>query len=90
MISDYKRLTTRRREEHTIAMDPQQRTILLPLIECVTPRKPFCCAVVLAVTRGVMVDGRIRSREPYSKLLTRLVPCAKVSAKTIDGDNVVK
>ena len=67
-------------------MNPQQRTIFLPLIESVTPNKPLCCAVVLAVTRSVMVDGRIRSREPCSKLLARLVPCAYVSATTIDGD----
>lgn len=71
-------------------MDPQQRTILLPLIECVTLHKPLCCAVVLAITRGVMVDERIRSGEPHSKLLTRLIPCAHVSATTTDGDNVMK
>ncbi len=82
IINNYETLA--KQEEHTIATDPQQRSVLLPLSECVAFDKPLCCPVVLAVTCSIVVDGRVRRSQPCPKLLARLVPCEHVSATTID------
>jgi hypothetical protein len=67
-LNGNERLT--RRKKHTIATDPQQRTVLLPLVEFVTLDEPCCRSFMLNVARGIMIDGGIRRREPFSKLLS--------------------
>jgi hypothetical protein len=74
-----------KQEKLTIATDPQQRTILLPVTECTTLDKPVRGSIVMGVTCSIVIDGRIRRSEPCSKILSRLVPWEHVSATTING-----
>jgi hypothetical protein len=73
-----------KQETRTIATDPQQRTILLPVTKCTTLDKPVCGPVVMGVTCSIVIDGRIWRGKPCSKLLSGLVPCEHVSAITIN------
>src|SRR6266576_1078741 len=82
MIGNHKSMTMQ--EKHTITTNPQQRTVRLPLIECTTPDKPFCCPVVLGATCSIMIDGRIWRSEPLSKLRARLVSCEHILATRIN------
>ena len=67
-------------EKFTIATDPQQRSILLPVTESTTLDKPVCGPVVMGVRCIVVIDGRIWRGEPCSELLSGLVPCERDSA----------
>ena len=80
----------REKRERTIATDPQQRTILLPLIKYTTLDKPLCCSVKLDVTCNIMIDGRVWWREPGSKFYTRLVPYEHVSAAMANDGSIWK
>ena len=71
-------------EKLTIATDPQQRTVVLPVTKCTTLDKPVCGSVVMGVTCGVMIDRRIRRSEPCSELLSGLVPYERISATIIN------
>ena len=69
---------------HTISTDPQQGSVGLPVIECRTLGEPVCGSVVLGVMCSIMIDGRVRRREPSSELGERLVSCEHILATTID------
>jgi hypothetical protein len=58
----------------TIATDPQQGTILLPILECFALGKPGSGSIVLTIICDVMIYGRIWSSKPSSKRLSGLVP----------------
>jgi len=42
--------------KRTISTNPQNRTILFPLLECVALEKPACGAFVLGVTGSIVID----------------------------------
>jgi hypothetical protein len=46
--------------------------------------EPVCRSVVLGVMCSIMIDGRVRRREPRSKLRARLVSCEHILATTIN------
>jgi hypothetical protein len=69
----------------TIATDPQQGTIFLPILECVALGKPGGSSIVLTITCDVMIYGRIRSSKPRPKLLSGLVPWGSVSASVVES-----
>jgi hypothetical protein len=68
------------REERTIAMDPQQGTILLPVSKCPALDKPRCGSSMLSFACDIVIDGWIRSREPFSKQFQQFDPWKYVSA----------
>ena len=74
----------------TITTDPQKGAVLLPFPKCVPLDKPRCSATMLNFTCGVMIDGRIRRREPCSEFLLQLVPCERRSALALNGSNIKK
>jgi hypothetical protein len=57
------------RLEHTFSMEPQKRPIGLPFGEDTPTEKPFGCLLVIGTTGNVVVNRRIRRREPPAKVL---------------------
>jgi hypothetical protein len=68
--------------ERTIAINPQQRSVVLPFSEFGALNKPRCGSLVLSLACIVVIDGRVGRREPYSKFLLHLIPCGCIS---LDG-----
>jgi hypothetical protein len=72
----------------TIATNPQQRPVLLPTFEFTALYEPHCSSIVMCVTCGVMIHGRIWGSEPCSKLVPQLVPYEDGSAMTISEEGM--
>ena len=64
----------------TITTNPQEGAVLFPFLECAPLDKPRRSATMLDFACSVMIDGRIRRREPCSEFLLQLVPCEHGSA----------
>ena len=61
--------------ERTFSVEPQKRGIGLPFGEDTPTDKPLRCLLVIGITGNIVVDRRIRRREPFEKVLAYLVPC---------------
>jgi hypothetical protein len=71
----WRRVMAQREREHTFSMDPHEGSGFLPLREYEAFSKPFCGALVVEATCGVVVYGWIWGGEPLSKLLSQVIPC---------------
>jgi hypothetical protein len=57
-------------EEHTFSVEPQKRTIRFPFGEDTSLEEPPCSLLAMGTTRNVVVNRRIRRREPFAKVLS--------------------
>jgi hypothetical protein len=56
--------------ERTFSVKPQKRTIGFPFGEDTSLKKPLCCLLAMGTTCNVVVNRRIRGREPFAKVLS--------------------
>jgi hypothetical protein len=56
--------------ERTFSVDPQKRTVGFPVGEDTSLEKPLCSLLAMGTTCNVVVNRRIRRREPFAKVLT--------------------
>lgn len=61
--------------ERTFPVDPQQGSRLFPVPECAALNEPRRRAFVMNTTRSVKIYGRIWRGEPFSDVLSQLIPC---------------
>ncbi len=55
--------------QRTLSVEPQKRPIGLPFGEHTPTEKPLGCFLVIGTTSNVVVNRRIRRREPIEKVL---------------------
>jgi hypothetical protein len=56
--------------ERTFSMEPQKRTIGFPFGEDTSLEKPLRCLLAMGTTCDVVVNRRIRRREPFAKVVS--------------------
>jgi hypothetical protein len=56
-------------------MNPQERTLCIPILEGVALGEPFCGSTVVGSKGHVVILGWIRRGEPTSDVLLQLVTC---------------
>jgi hypothetical protein len=57
-------------EERTFSVEPQKRTIRFPFGEDTSLEKPLRSLLAMGTTCNVVVNRRIRRREPFAKVLS--------------------
>ena len=67
-------------------MDPQQGTGHLPFLKDAALAEPLRCSFVLRFARYFVICGRVRRRLPFSKALSQLPPCDRISYETVGED----
>jgi hypothetical protein len=70
----YQRSIWEKLDEHTFAVDPQERPIRLPSRKDTSPKEPFGCSPMVDVTCNVVICRWIWWSNPSSKALSQLVP----------------
>jgi hypothetical protein len=68
-----------RAKERTLSVNPQQGPDFFPISEGAVFGEPQCGAVVMIITRNVVIYGRIWRRKPFHTGLSRLIPCKCLS-----------
>jgi hypothetical protein len=56
--------------KRTLSVEPQKRTIGYPFGEDTSLEKPLRSLLAMGTTCNVMVDRRIRRREPFAKVVS--------------------
>jgi hypothetical protein len=69
-------------EEHTFAMDPQERASRLPFAKHTALEEPLGSSSVVKIARDVVICRWIRGKYPFSEALSRLIPCEHVKDTT--------
>jgi hypothetical protein len=62
-------------EDHTFAIDPQERTSRLPLAKQSTLEEPLSRFPVVKIVSDVVIRRWVGGKYPFSETLSRLIPC---------------
>ena len=69
-------------EEHTFAINPQERASRLPFTKHTASEEPLASSSVVKVVSDVVIRRWIWGKYPFSEALSRLIPCKHVKGGT--------
>ena len=70
-------------EEHTLAIDPQERASRLPFAKHTALEEPLGSFPVVKIAGDVVICRWIWGKYPFSETLSRLTPCEQVKDSTV-------